>query len=432
MNPGIADIPVGFRNSSPKPNRPKTEMDALMIQPYTAPELEQMIADLESDLAERKESFRGGAPESVREAVCAFANDLPNHRRPGVVCVGVNDKGSPTGLAVTDELLRSLADIKTDGNITPPPTLTVGKEQLSGRDVAVITVWPADSPPVRYKGRIFIRIGPRRGLASAQDERILNEKRRFQDRPFDVHPISHAQLQDLDLRRFQQEYLPSLLAPDVLVANERSDEERLAAAKMVASNAYPTPTVLGLLVLGKDTRAFLPGGYIQFLRVAGEELGDPIIDEQTITGTVADQIRQIDEKLTAHNRTRVDIVGGSVEQRHSDYPLAALQQLTRNAILHRTYEGTNAPVRVYWFSDRIEIMNPGGPYGEVTAENFGQPGITDYRNPNLAEAMRALGFVQRFGVGIALARRLLRENGNPELEFQPTSGHLLALVRKSA
>ena len=54
-------------------------------------------------------------------------------------------------------------------------------------------------------------------------------------------------------------------------------------------------------------------------------------------------------------------------------------------------------------NDRIEILSPGGPFGQVTVENFGQPGIVDYRNPNLAEAMRVLGLVQRFGVGIAIA-----------------------------
>lgn len=402
-----------------------------MLTPYTDADLEQMMADTESDLAERKESFRGSAPESVREAVCAFANDLPNHARPGVILIGVNDAGIPTGLNVTDELLRSLADIKTDGNITPPPTLTVAKHHLTGTDVAVITVWPADSPPVRFKGRIFIRIGPRRGLASAQDERILNEKRRYRDRPFDVRPIQQASLLDLDLRRFEQEYLPSLLAPDVLAANERTVEQRLAAAKMIVGSDDPTMTVLGALVLAKDTQSWLPGAYVQFLRIAGRELGDPIQDEQTITGTISDQIRQLDEKLAAHNRTSVDITSAPVEQRHADYPVAALQQLTRNAILHRTYEGTNAPVRVYWFDDRIEITNPGGPYGEVTVDNFGHPGVTDYRNPNLAEAMRALGYVQRFGFGISLARRTLRDNGNPEPEFQPTLGYVLALVRKA-
>lgn len=73
--------------------------------------------------------------------------------------------------------------------------------------------------------------------------------------------------------------------------------------------------------------------------------------------------------------------------------------------MHRTYEATNAPVRVTWFNDRIEITNPGGPYGIVTRQNFGKPGYTDYRNPNLAEAMRVLGFVQRFGVGIQTVQR---------------------------
>jgi ATP-dependent DNA helicase RecG len=51
-----------------------------MITPYTDEDIERMMADTESDLAERKESFRGSAPESVREAVCAFANDLPTMR----------------------------------------------------------------------------------------------------------------------------------------------------------------------------------------------------------------------------------------------------------------------------------------------------------------------------------------------------------------
>lgn len=98
--------------------------------------------------------------------------------------------------------------------------------------------------------------------------------------------------------------------------------------------------------------------------------------------------------------------------------------------MHRAYEGTNAPVRVYWFEDRIEIHNPGGPYGVVTALNFGQPGVTDYRNPHLAEAMKVLGFVQRFGVGIATAHRELQRNGNPPARFEVQPTAVLALVRR--
>ena len=74
-----------------------------------------MLTDLESDLVERKESLQGDAPTKIRQAVCAFANDLPDHQRPGVVFVGADDDGNPTGIPVTDRLLLQLADVKTDG-----------------------------------------------------------------------------------------------------------------------------------------------------------------------------------------------------------------------------------------------------------------------------------------------------------------------------
>ncbi len=382
-----------------------------------------MLSDLESDLVERKKSLKGDAPNTVREAVCAFANDLPDHRRPGVILIGARDDGSPSGLVVTDEILRQLADVKTDGNIVPPPTLTVAKRQVRGTDLAVVTVWPADSPPVRYKGRVCIRIGPRRGVTSAQDERILNEKRRHHDRPFDVQPVPSATFANLDRRFFEDVYLPAAFAPDILLANDRSIDQRLVATKMIVSADTLTPTVLGMLVLCDRARDFLPGAYVQFLRIAGVAMGDAIVDEQSIDGAIRDVLRRVDEKVISHNRTAVDFTSGPVEQRKQTYPPVALQQLVRNAVLHRTYETTNAPIRVYWYDDRIEIISPGGPFGAVTKENFGAHGMTDYRNPNLAEALRVLGFVQHFGAGIPTAKRELKRNGNPPPEFdvQPTT-----------
>src|SRR6266536_1682791 len=392
------------------------------MQGYTDQELEAMLLDLESDLVERKESFRGDAPTKSREAVCAFANDVSDHRRPGVLLVGVRDDGAPSGLPVTDELVLQLADIKTDGNIVPPPTLTVAKRNLLGAEMAVVAVQPSDSPPVRFRGRIHIRIGLRRGIASAQDERILNEKRRHRDRPFDVQPVRSASRSDLSQRLFEELYLPAAVAPDVLAAIDRSYEQRLAATKMTVSADEPTPTVLGVVVLANRARDFIPGAYIQFLRIAGDSLADSIVDALMIDGTIHDVLRRIDEKLISHNRVAVDFTSGPVEKRHESYPLTALQQLVRNAVLHRSFEGTNAPVRVYWYDDRIEIMNPGGPYGAVTPENFGSPGVTDYRNPNLAEALRVPNFVQHFGAGIPIARRVLAQNGNPPLAYvvEPT------------
>jgi len=63
-------------------------------------------------------------------------------------------------------------------------------------------------------------------------------------------------------------------------------------------------------------------------------------------------------------------------------------------------------------------------------ENFGRPGVTDYRNPNLADAMKVLGFVQRFGVGIATAQAELLKNGNPPAEFHVEPSNVLVTIRK--
>lgn len=55
---------------------------------------------------------------------------------------------------MTDEMLRQLSDMRTDGNIVPPPSVVVEKRVLAGAEMAVATVWQSDSPPVRYKGKI--------------------------------------------------------------------------------------------------------------------------------------------------------------------------------------------------------------------------------------------------------------------------------------
>ena len=292
-----------------------------------------------------------------------------------------------------------------------------------------MTVEPSTAPPVRYAGRIWIRVGPRRAVASAQDERILNEKRRSLDVYFDAVAVPTAAIDDLDLRRFDEDYLPRAVSRDALDANDRTTEERLAALKMISSVDVPVPTVTGLLVLGKHPQDFLPGAYVQFLRIGGVEWGDPVQDEALCSGSVSDQVRRLDEKLDGHNRTAVDFTSGLLETRRSTYPLEALQQLTRNAVMHRTYEGVSSHVLVYWFDDRIEIISPGAPYDGITAETLGEPGLVGYRNPNLAEAMKVLGLAQRFGLGIATARRELEANGQSPPEFRVEADRVFCTVR---
>jgi ATP-dependent DNA helicase RecG len=390
-------------------------------------DLEALLADLESDRVERKVSLANKS--AIEEAICAFANDLPDHRRPGVVFVGVDDAGTPVNFDVTDKRLLELADIRSSGNILPLPDMTVQKRVLRGHPMAVVVVQPSDSTPVRLRGRVMIRVGPRRGVASPSEERRLSEKRRSHDLPFDSRPLTGTSLDDLDVDLFRNEYLANAVAPDVLAENHRSVAEQLCALRFASADQVPTP--VGLLVAGRDPRAQIPGAYVQFARFDGTDLAAPVRDAKQVAGPLTQVLRETEELLRLNISTAVDLTSSTTEQRQPDYPLTALQQLLRNALMHRSYEATSAPVRVNWFHDRIEIHNPGGPYGQVTAENFGQPGLTDYRNPALAEAMYALGFVQRFGVGIAVARQALDGNGNPPLEYLREPTYVAAIVRSA-
>ena len=78
-------------------------------------ELERLLIQGESFRGEYKETSRGDQRNAIREAVCAFANDLPGSGQPGVIFVGVTDNREPTGLEISDEILRQLSDIRTDG-----------------------------------------------------------------------------------------------------------------------------------------------------------------------------------------------------------------------------------------------------------------------------------------------------------------------------
>jgi len=269
-------------------------------------------------------------------------------------------------------------------------------------------------------------------MTALTDEELIEVRLRERihgDRPFDLQPIPTSGLTDLNLTQFENEYLTQAFSDEARAANSRSIEERLAVTKMIDSASNPVATVLGLLTIGKSPQDFIPGARIQFLKIDSNEYDDNVVDEANIGGAISDMLRRLDEKLMSHNRRAVEFAAHEVEQRTELYPPDALRQITRNAVMHRTYEGTNAPVRVTWYRNRIEVLSPGGSFGVVNAGNFGQPGFADYRNPNLAEAMRTLGYVQRFGMGIFIANRALKEAGHPKLEFDFPENFVLVTIK---
>lgn len=388
-------------------------------------ELIRLIKGGESDRVEFTVATRD--MDKLRRTICAFANDLPNHDQPGVLFVGLDDDGECAGLSIDDSLLQQFGGLRGDGKTHPFPSMTVAVRELLNCQVAVIQVEPSDNPPVKVDGRCWIRVGSRCELATPENERRLTEKRRWGNLPFDMHGVAGATVEaDLDMRRFETEYLPVAVPPEVMEENRRTRDEQLKALRLVTPDG--TPTVTAILMLGTDPRRWFPGAYVQFVRYDGEAVTDPIIDQVPLSGVLSDQLREADVLLRRNISTALD-TRGSQHIEMPDYPFVALRELVHNAVIHRNYENSNTPVRITWLSDRVEITSPGSVFGPVSIENFGAANATAYRNPTIAEAMKNMGFMERFGIGIQRARKALEENGNLSPTFDVQGDFVSVTVR---
>jgi len=377
----------------------------------TVDQLKGMLSAIEADNIERTVSVNN--TDKFCEAICAFSNDMPNHRRPGYLLIGVRDDGALSGLTVTDELLKNLGGIRSDGNVLPQPQTNVAKFTLDGGDVAVVEVYPSILPPVRYRGRVYIRVGPRKAIANEQEERVLTERRVAMARSFDAQPCIESTLDELALGQFDA-YRREAVDQETIQANRRTVEQQLASLRLYDPERA-CPTHAGILLFGKNPCFFLPGAYVQYLKLPGTDLTDEPDDQAEISGDLHSVLRELEGRLKLLIHTRMRAVNNLQEELLPDYPEWALRELLMNAVMHRNYD-SNSPIRFYAFSDHIEIQSPGGLYGEATRENF--PSRNSYRNPVIAEAMKSLGFVNRFGYGVLRAQALLAENGNSPAEFE--------------
>ncbi|MEU0243418.1 ATP-binding protein [Streptomyces sp. NPDC006235] len=215
----------------------------------------QESASLEFKRTAKREGKRGDA---IGNAVCAMANDLCGHGG-GDVLIGVDDKGQPVDdVDLSDRALLQLTELRDDGRILDRPSLTVDRAVFRGKPVIRLHVEACATPPVRFEGVVWVRPGPTTRRASREDERVLAERRRAKDIPFDTRPLSLARLDDLDLDLFRQSYLPSMVAPEVIEENGRPVDLQLSSLHLLTPDG--TPTVLGLLTVGLDPGSHIPGG----------------------------------------------------------------------------------------------------------------------------------------------------------------------------
>ena len=256
-------------------------------------EIDQLLMDMESFRVERTESLSD--TDKFCKAICAFSNDMPGTGLPGYLFVGVDKRGMPAGANIDERLLESLASHRNNGQILPVPNMNVFKHLCRGKAIAVVQVQPSDMPPVRYKQVVYIRTGPSTGIATAEQERRLEERRVDRARTWDTRACMDASLSDLELDLFKLTYLPKAVSRAVLDENGRSIEEQLGSLRFF-HRGRTAPTNAAVLLFGKDPLSFFPGAYVQYVSYDGLTQGDQPLKEQRISGDFLNVMRDLDHK----------------------------------------------------------------------------------------------------------------------------------------
>lgn len=132
------------------------------------------------------------------------------------------------------------------------------------------------------------------------------------------------------------------------------------------------------------------------------------------------------------------VLDGPFRKDTFEYPEDAIREAVVNAIMHRDYSpmARGGQIQVNMYKDRLEVLSPGGLYGDVTLDSISEPGSTSTRNQTLAKLLECTPFrnatvAENRGTGYSLINRLLLDNGNGEPEIYSTL-NLFSVTFRSA
>jgi len=262
------------------------------------------------------------------------------------------------------------------------------KVDFDGGTVVVVRVPPGLPHVYALEGRYLIRDGMVTGpLSAPRLRRLLLERGEVS---FESEQPAGASLEDLDPERVQS-YLAAVAAP-----GGDPWQGLLSRGCVARSGEGLAPTAAGLLLFGRDPQRFFPQADLTVARFAGRTVTDAFV-RQVIRGTLPDQLQAVEVFLRSHLKEVVRLEGMQASRR-LEYPLEAVRELVVNAVAHRDYSIRGDGIRVFLFSDRLEVQSPGGLPGPVTVDNIAEARFS--RNPVIVQVLADLGYIERLGYGI--------------------------------
>lgn len=387
---------------------------------------------------------KGSLPKSIVETLSAFSN-----ASGGFIFLGLSEKNGFTPIAGFEA--RKIQDALSNecDKLTPvvrPEIEVVPFEESLVVCARVKEMHPRDKPCyITARGMYdssYIRTGDGdRRMSSYEVDRYIEE---HVQPTYDNEIVEEASIEDLDSAlvegfvKRQRELHPRILGA-------RSDEDVLIDLHVVRKDGENLrPTIAGLLSMGFFPQKFFPRLNVTFTAYPGitktERVSESkrFLDSQTIIGSIPVMMEDVMSAVQKNTRTGA-VIEGTFRKDVADYPPTAVREAIANALMHRDYspEARGSQVQVNLYADRLEILNPGGLYGDVTIETLGESGVSSSRNQFLSNILETTPFpgggyvVENRGTGYQeISEQLRNAMMNPPRPRNSTAAFSLTLDKR--
>lgn len=329
---------------------------------------------------------------SLSQEMLAFSNS-----GGGLIFIGVSDDGTFSGLTRDDmHRLNQLISNAASQQVRPP--INPQTENISTPDGLVIKVTVANGiskPYMDKNGVIWVKSGSDKRKATSREE-----IQRLYQRAGLIHgdeiPVPGMAVSDLDANYFKNFFEKNF--GETLEDQDVSLPDILHNMNLMKDGVL---NISGALLFAKNPNFKLPMFIVKAIAFPGNEIHETeYLDSRDIKGKMADVFQQSMSFVLGNIRH----IQGDQDVNapgHPEIPQIALEELIANALIHRDYF-VSAPIRIFIFDNRIEILSPGHLPNNLTIENI-KSGNSNIRNPILASFATKILPYRGLGSGITRA-----------------------------
>ena len=353
----------------------------------------------ESKFVEYKREYT----KTLLKTVSAFSN-----YHDGYIVIGVNDDGKIIGVRDLEEVRLSIENAIND-SIEPKPFFEIMFDSIKDQNIVVLKVYKGDYTPYTVNQKAYKRMD----TSSVQVDKHGYEELILQGRNMSYEELPCEQ-QNLEFSLLDSKLKHELNIHEV-------SQDLLVTLNLKASGRYNIAA--GLL---SDDNPMVSSD-VQLIAYSNSSVIE-IKDRQTLSQCSI--LRQYDicmDFYRKHVNVR-EIIDGAYRKTIEEIPLVAYREAVANAILHRDYS-RNSDVRVEIFSDRIELLSPGGlPIG-ISEDEYYDGRILIPRNRILADIFFRLKIIEKLATGIRRIKEYYKEY-DIKPQFKVSENSILVILPK--